>query len=121
MKEMKELHKRLIEMSKRQLGYGSDEVPGYSVEEVGRATCDLKRWGHVYGGKRGHRTVRYFATATAAAEWVEAGIRCPTVKIGTMKAPWSVSAEPLFTEKTKYTYGRSPKEPVLRSNTYGQW
>ena len=118
---MKELHKKLMVLSKQALGYGTDEVPGHTVDEVGRATCDLRRWGHVYAGKRGHRTVRYFSTAKAAADWVGAGVRTCSVKVPQAKASWSAADEPLFTEKTKYTYGGSPQGTVLRSNTYGQW
>lgn len=121
MRELKDVHRKLIELSKRKLGYSTDELSGHTVEEVGRATSDLRRWGHVHPGKRGHRTVRYFACPQDAAEWAQAGAKPETVKVAPMRAPWASDTPAVLTEKTLFTYGPSPQGRVLRSNTYGQW
>lgn len=121
MRELKDVHRKLIELSKQKLGYSTDELSGHSVEEVGRATSDLRRWGYVHAGKRGHRTVRYFACPQDAAEWAEAGAKQQTVKVPALRAPWDSATEAVLTEKTLFTYGPSPQGRVLRSNTYSQW
>jgi len=121
MKELKELHRKLVELSKRKLGYSTGEVPGHSVEEVGRATSDLQRWGHVHPGKRGHRTVRYFACPQDAKAWADAGSRPPTVRQEPMRAPWPADTPGVENENTLFTFGPSPQGRVLRSNTHGQW
>lgn len=121
MKEMKELHRKLVELSKRKLGYSSDEVSGHTVDEVGRATCDLRRWGLVHSGKRGHRTVRYFSCPQNAAAWANEGVKAESVRLAPVRVPWDRDAVPVITEKTIFTYGPAPTGRVLRSNTYGQW
>lgn len=121
MRELKDVHLKLIELSKRKLGYSTDELPGRTVEEVGRATSDLRRWGLVHAGKRGHRTVRYFACPKDAAEWAQAGAKPEAVRVAPVRAPWPTDQEGAVTEKTVYTYGPSPQGRVLHSNTYSQW
>lgn len=119
--DLPELHRLLVEMARSARGYSTSEVPGHDVDEVGRATCDLKRWGYVHGGKRGHRTVRYFATAEAAKAWADAGVRPATTRIPVARAPWGPGVEAVTTPQTKYTWCPSPTVAPLRTNTYGQF
>lgn len=120
MKDLSPLHELLLTLLANPKGYATDEVRGYSIEAVGRATCDLKRWGKAFCGKRGHRTARYFGSADLAKAWQDAGLKRSTTRVEPTRAMWLPDAVERITKDTKFTFGPSPRGPVYRTNTYSE-
>lgn len=113
-------------------GIGPGEVTGWAASQVKECCYRLVGLGELYPAKLGAKNTRYFSTAEGAAEYLRNNKpvtgACVTQSGRTMshhtpkhqRAWWPADAPAVETEKTIYTYGRTPPQP-LRTNTYSEW
>ena len=115
------LDKKVLSLAEATNGMSTSDVSGHTVDQVGKAIALQVKRGMLFMAKTGHRSCRYFTDAGRANAYEsnhkKMGLHRGTGS-GARKAPWPADTRAIETATTKYTYGKSPSERVLRTNTH---
>lgn len=104
------LRDTIRKLAARPQGVSTEDIPDWSKVRVGQQCGNLVERGELYRARRSQMDVRFFASITAAAEYVKAGTVAAPVAIANNGRPrWDESTPVVKAPGFKFTRCPSPE------------